>query len=735
MALFDGLKNLFWQKSSEARIVASFQKNGQPLTTPANYEAFAHKGYNHNLVVYTAISKITTACGSVEWNLFKKTRGRKSDWEELEQHPLLDLLHRPNPMQSTSEFIESLVGFKKIAGNSYVEASKPSSNRPPLELWPVRPDKMRIVPGTKGYPLKFEFKYGDRVKYWDVDQITLKSDILHMKTFNPVDDWYGLSPIQAMLLSMDQYNAGQRWNLSLLQNEARPSGILQMAVTKDNPRGSLTDTQYQQLKAQVEEKTGPFNSGRPMILQGGLEWKQMALSPKDMDFLQLKSTTANDIAVAYGVPAELLGLGTKTFANYKEARLAFYEDTVLPTLGSLRDSFNQWLAPMFGDDLYIDYNEDSIDALVEKREQKYTSLQQSTFLTINEKREAAGYERIEGLDVIQVGQTPLHIDELEDFFGEEEAPEPPIDQEEELEDDETEEDQEQDTGDKSSGIAFKSINLLTSREKRKSWFQQNRLRERLARPFEKELEQGFDKLTSNLVNSADKLKGITDKKHLEYALLNEIDKWSDDSLKPTLSKHIETAVKVFGQTVIRDGKSHGIELSTKKLSWFDDFVMRYVEKTTGSRITTIRNTNQKRVKRIVSEWVADTIQEGSTLPELSKYLEMEFPKQTKANAMRISRTEVAAASSNGSLEAAKSLEIPTLQKEWVSADDDRVRGLDPKDTVSHIAMSGDTINIDDKYVVPNKKGGDDMMDGPHDSSAPAEQVINCRCTLVYNNRG
>jgi HK97 family phage portal protein len=737
MSFYDALKTMLGFKASDARIVAAYSKLGQPITTPANYEAFAHKGYAYNTIVYTAVSKIAHASAAVDWVLYKKGRSGRSSWEEIEQHPLLELWARPNPMQSKNDFIESVVGFKKITGNSYIEAVRGSLNKPPVEMWPVRPDRMRIIPGSNGYPLKYEFKYQSFTKLWDVDQISMRSDILHMKSFNPTDDWYGLSPIQAILLTIDQYNAGQRWNLSLLQNEARPSGVLQMQVSKENPKGSMSETQYQMLKSEIESKSGPFNSGRPMILQGGLEWKQMSLSPKDMDFMQLKGVTANDIATAYGVPAEMLGLGQKTFANYKEARLAFYEETVLPTLDAVRDSVNHWLTPYYGDDLYLDYDPDSIDALVEKREQKYQSLQTTTFLTVNEKREAAGYSKIDGLDLLQFGPQFLHVDNLEQAFQETSFDEE--EDEEELEDDEHELSQEQNDEelgeDDKAYVYFKSINLLNSSEKQRSWRQQNQLREKLTKPFERQLEKDFSDLTKRLSDAAEKLVGITDKKLLEYALVKETDSWATDVIEPTMKTHIEKAIKVFGETIFKEGKSLGYELETKKRSWFDDFVSRYVSRTTGTHIVTIKNTTQKRIKRMVSKYTQEAIDGGDTLPSLRDRIQDEFPKQTKSNAMRIARTEVAAASSAGSFEAVKSLEIPGMTKEWVSAIDSRSRGANDGDTTNHIAMNGERVGIDEKFSVPNAHGGDDLMDVPLDGSAPPEQIINCRCVAVFKREG
>lgn len=729
MSFYDSFLELFRRKESEARVIASINAVGKPIVSKDNYESFAHKGFSKNAIVYTAIHKIATSAKQIEWVLYNKRGRNRSLWTEIEDHPLLSLLDRPNPMQSKSAFFESLVGFFMIAGNSYVEANRPSPRRPPTELWPVRPDKMRLVPGANGYPAAYEFTYAGQSTRWAVDPVSLKSDILHMKSFNPLDDWYGLSPISAFLLSLDQYNHASRWNLSLLQNEARPSGVLQMAVTKDNPRGSLSADQYAALKEQVSERSGAWNAGRPLILQGGLEWKQMSLTPKDMDFINAKNTTANDILIALGVPGEMVGLGKTTFNNYAEARLAFYEETIIPLMDSIRDEFNSWLVPMFGDSLCLEYDKDSIDALVEKRDQKYTSLQSVSFLTANEKREAVGYAPIPGLDVLNLGPGIYHIEEFADVeafigAGREEIPEEQINNTETINDDRPETEEENDENDADSDDdqnEVKSINLLGDFAKRKVWRQQNRARESLARPFEKDVVSDFSKLNSKLADSASKLNNSTDKKLLEYAFLKELDEWAEKDLTPTLKKHIKTTLETFGSFIFRDAKSLGVTIETKNRSWFDNFVLQYVERQTAEHISTIKRTSQKKIKRVVSEWVAETIAAGDTLPELTSYIKQEFNDDvSEPSARRIARTEVAVASNNGSLEAARALEIPNMRKEWIAATDDRTRD-------SHAEANGSKVELDQKFIVNGQQ-----MDGPGDTSADPAEFINCRCVLVYS---
>src|SRR5262249_6059682 len=142
--------------------------------------------------------------------------------------------------------------------------------------------------------------------------------ILHLTCFHPLDDHYGLSSLEAAAVAVDTHNAAASWNKALLDNAARPSGALVYA----GPDGAvLSDNQFQRLKRELEDTyQGAVNAGRPLLLEGGLDWKAMSLSPKDMDFMEAKHAAAREIALAFGVPPMLLGIpGDNTYSNYQEA--------------------------------------------------------------------------------------------------------------------------------------------------------------------------------------------------------------------------------------------------------------------------------------------------------------------------------------------------------------------------------------------------------------------------------
>jgi HK97 family phage portal protein len=222
-----------------------------------------------------------------------------------------------------------------------------------------------------------------------VEQHSGLSPILHLKMFHPLHDWYGLSPLEAAASAIDQHNAVGSHNLSLLQNGGRPSG----AVLFKQGDKMISEDQRDLLRSDIQALyEGVTNAGRILILEGDMDWKEMGLSPKDLDFMTGKNISAREIAQAYGVPPMLIGVtGDSTFANYREARLHLWEDTVLPLLDKIIAEMNRWLSAVHRENLRFAYDMDSIPALSLKREAVWARVQNADFLTTDEKREAVGY--------------------------------------------------------------------------------------------------------------------------------------------------------------------------------------------------------------------------------------------------------------------------------------------------------------------------------------------------------
>jgi HK97 family phage portal protein len=325
-------------------VKAYVQPPGQPVWSGRSYLKFAEEAYRRNVVAYRAIGMIARGAGSVPVVAFERLADGTKRPVNL---PLLrQLLTQPNPALSGQQFFENLYSYRLIGGNAYVQSVGPFGEVP-RELHLLRPDRVQIIAGAGGMPAAYRYKVEGEERDYPVDRLTGASRILHLKDFHPSQDWYGLSPVEAAAYSIDQHNQAAAWNQALLQNGARPSGAL---VVKLEGGAALSEDQFTRLKQQIDEQfSGPDNAGRPMLLEGGLDWREMSLSPKDMDFIQAKHSAARDIALAFGVPPQLLGIpGDNTYSNLAEARLALWEQTILPLVQSTLNAMEVWLGRQFG---------------------------------------------------------------------------------------------------------------------------------------------------------------------------------------------------------------------------------------------------------------------------------------------------------------------------------------------------------------------------------------------------
>ena len=418
MGLFDFLRRTTKIETKEAPQVV-LNTTGYSYSRRDNYDNYAEEGYSQNAIVYRCVNEIANGAASIP---FKAFQGEM----ELDEHPILTLINKPNPMQAGVEYFQSLYSFLLISGNSYAQVSEVAGL--PRELYLLRPDRVRIKTGKTSNPEGFEYIInGKVVKTYDADSVTGASEVKHIKMYNPLDDFYGMSPIKAASVDIDNHNAVNKHNVALLDNGARPSGAI--IFKPQNDRGmamQLTDGQRQQLQDDLRMKfQGPKNAGRPLLLEGDFDWREMGLTPKDMDFLQQKHMAAKDIALCFGVPSQLIGIpDSQTYANVQEARLALYEETIIPLARRVESDFNEWLAPMFGDDISLAYDFESIPAMTERRRRTYENVVQAVregIISRNEARDRLGLEPITGGDDVFIAANlfPLGSTEVAPSEGQE----------------------------------------------------------------------------------------------------------------------------------------------------------------------------------------------------------------------------------------------------------------------------------------------------------------------------
>ncbi|MFQ1700658.1 phage portal protein [Loktanella agnita] len=371
-------------KASATGRVIAMQGAGRVAWSPRDVVSLTRAGFTGNPIGFRAVKLIAEAAAALPVVLQDAER-------RYEQHPVQALLARPNVGQGRAELLEALFGQILLTGNAYVEAV--SDEGLPVEMHVLRSDRMAVVPGSDGWPAAYEYQVNGRKHQFAV--VDGLSPICHIKSFHPQDDHYGFSALQAAASAIDVHNAASRWSKALLDNAARPSGAI--VYRGADGQSSLSEDQYDRLLSEMEtQHQGARNAGRPMLLEGGLDWKPMGFSPSDMEFLKTKESAAREIAVAFGVPPMLLGIpGDATYANYQEANRAFYRLTVLPLATRVLNAIADWLSDYSGDQFQLRPDLDQIPALSAERDAQWRRVTEAGFLTDAEKRALLGLPALE----------------------------------------------------------------------------------------------------------------------------------------------------------------------------------------------------------------------------------------------------------------------------------------------------------------------------------------------------
>ncbi len=687
------------------------------------YNNFA-AGYGENVYLYRAVDYVATACAGIKLELFTdRTKKRK-----LDSHPFLDLLNRPHDGASQTELIKEFVSYSILAGNAYLYAVNVQNK--PRQIWSLRPDLVDITYNSYGQKT-YTYNNGGTWQALDIPQI------LHLKMFNPTSDLYGLSPVSVAAALIEQYNSGTLWNVALMQNAGRPSGALISQAT-------LGDASYLNLKQQIEEAySGPAHAGRPLLLDGGLDWKQFSLSPIELDWLKSKEALAREIALAIGVPPELLGdSANKTHANYKESRASFLIETVLPLMDLIMSKFNAWLPVLYGDSSYLDYNRDDIEALQEDRGAIITQVNQqftTGYITANEARKATGYDELAGFDfIITSDKKMIQAKDVAEYTANNAKPPappaPPVlpgisgpqpdvgNNQGTPAPEDTPPANENNQPKKSLSLAdIKALNLSTE-EKSLYWQSFETKRENWYITVEKQFQGYFQAQEKQVL-----------------AALNKA------ALPETIALHIENVLskndmeltKLFAQTYMAVGADFGdatynairqrvdkkaLSVHTGKPGGSQPFdvwssiIATWLKNDAGTKITSITNTTRQNIR----DRLAAGVVKGENIYQLADRIRGLYAEYYKKRSQAIARTEVISASNLGAIAGAVQTGLP-LKKEWISTRDTRTRE-------AHVQADGQIVGQHDPFTVWGEK-----LNYPGDIGlgASPQNTIQCRCAVGF----
>ena len=340
---------------------------------PRSYEQQVREGYLHNAIAQRAVRLVAEGVASAPLTSSDDT--------------VLALVRATSGGQG---LIETVAVHLLLHGNAYVEIL-PGPDGRPCELYALRPERVAVEADARGWPVAFAYRAGDAATRIPAECV------IHIRNMHPLDDHYGLGCLGAASGAVAIHNAAAKWNKALLDNAARPSGAL---LYEPSEGSVLSGEQRDQLKQELAAGfQGSGNAGRPMLLEGGLKWQAMSMTPAEMDFVGLKEGAAREIALAFGVPPVLLGLpGDATYSNYREANRALWQQAILPLAGKILDALVQGLRPHFGrtdsTDLTLGVDLDAIPALSEDRERLWAQISAADFLEPHEKRQIVGLGQV-----------------------------------------------------------------------------------------------------------------------------------------------------------------------------------------------------------------------------------------------------------------------------------------------------------------------------------------------------
>lgn len=672
------------------------------IWTGKDYAALTKAGYENVSTVYGCVNMVTKAAAGVDWYV------SVGDTEK-EGHALEVLLERPNEYDSRATFIEKAISYELLSGNSYI-LKVGGSEAAPRFLYTLRPDRMKIKPGDSSM-LVGGYVYDVNGRKTELRE----EDVLHLTLFHPTDDFYGLSPLEVAAKDIDVANLSMQWNANILHRDMRMPGAVGV-------KGTLTDDQRKQLQDDLAKYQGADNVGKIPLFEGGTEgltWIPMAFTPKELDWLNSEKYNTRRICAIFRVPSQLMGdTEATTYANYKEARAALYHENVLPLLDRLRDEFNAWLCPLYGDNVTIDYDRDGIEAIQEDRSQKYTYLATADWLTINEKREATGYDDLGPAgDVVLVplGKMPLEqaVEEPEPVpaalqggtpEAEEEAPE------EEPAPEEGEDEEAQ-------GKAVRRIPGRKAAKAASYWAAAPERRAILWKAFDRRIAAS-ERAMAPLVKKY--LRGQADR--LRSKLLKGVPAKQAFDIKAEAEAYVKRFEGFYQQAFKWSGQA-GLH-STKGKLWAPNDEVKAGEgfEATDEMLGRLRSQIDRAAKYFNTttfEVVKNSVYQGEVDQLTTEAIAQDVWRTLESRAVwesrRIASTEMTRTDNWGLIEGYKQNE--TIDKKgWNCQKLDTSRE-------DHIEADGKEVGIDEDFDV-----GGYPMSQPGDDSAPADQVCNCRCS-------
>jgi len=665
-----GVKERVWSwilKRAPVPLIAS-AIGGEVPAPPISRQALeAYRGW-----VYAAVRKVALSAAMVDIKLYrsrKDRRGRDID-EPVWDHPLVDLIERPNPHQTRFEFKFLTFAWLELTGEAYWVKVFAGEPRRPKELWPLRPDRVRIAVGDDG-TIKGYVYYAE-----NGTQVPFEpEEIVPFRLPNPARLYRGMGIVEAAATAIDTDYYAADWHKAFYKHGTVLGGVLE--TDQFLPQGELD-----RIKQEFAEKySGAKGAGKIPVLTGGLRWKDTAQKIVDMQLIEGRRFNRDEILSAAGISQAVLGIMEDVNrANAEGAIFLLMATEIAPRLQLFDEALNAHLVPDFGDEGLWFKHDDPVPENREIRAKELELLSARGALLLNELREEYGFQPDPRFDI---ALAPLNLGPLGS------APE------------------QGDKGLKGFRLA-KAINLHTEEQKAAYWRSVERRRERWKAKIAEMVERRFREERAAVLAAVRKATPETAAQAADEAINAERSKWA------SLLVAIYVGVaEDFGTEILAQLK--GVRPSEVKQFGLERIV-RALDQIGALLVTRITETTREQLRAAI----IDAVQQGQDIDRIAQaiddavYLEPIIERRSET----IARTETIRASNLGSLEGARQSGLP-LRKEWIATRDGRERD-------GHAAADGQIVDLDEPFIV----GGEQLM-YPADPAGSAGNVINCRCTLGF----
>lgn len=608
----------------------------------------AYKGW-----VYACVNAIAEEIASINLRLIRKTKDGR---QEIDNHLALNLLHDVNPFMSSSELFLGTQAYLELDGNAFWYLPKGSVTKKPAEIWLLDPSRVFVVKSAEKFIGGYAYK---NEKGQDVPLAV--DEIIHFKRFNPINRYRGLGTVQAAALAVDIDTFSAQWNKNFFYNAAVPSAVLET-------EGTISEEQYQRLKTSWDvSHRGLDNAHKLAILQGGLKFKPMNLSQKDMEFLEQRRFSRDEILGIFRVSKSILGITEDVNrANAEANEFIFAKRVIKPRMQFITDRLNEFYLPLFREDQtklmfeFIDPVPQNIELDLKRKE---TGLS-AGYLTVNEVRKEEGKPPVTNGDTIFVSSLLLPLGQVEGTKAKSvtKAHDP-----------------------KTQEIIAKRIQFILSE-----------IRQR--KPKYKAI---FDQTKNQLT---DKLNAF-DNKSLIKAKADDMARAAFEDYEKILSSFTDEVRDTLETSLTRAGKTALARVGTEIA--FDLENPRVTSFLSEHALEEARGITD-RLRSEIRSRIVEGVEEGLGAADIAQDLKKLFDEQSDFRAERIARTEVVAGYQQGNLEGYLQSNV-VVSKKWLTAGDEKV----------------------DDDCLKNEADGEIPLDAGFSSGDFTPPVHpNCRCDLI-----